>query len=479
MNCKIRGSLSRDENPKWPPKVGTVVVIDHPNHRNNLFVGTIHSLLWNGKAVLVLLLNNKEHREIELEQKDAVPKGMTSIGMLMLLPEHAWKYVDLDKFNKIYGSCINSTIGPQTQAELTIESTYEDPSRSKNIQCNDDDQFKDTSLLTEKGELQMNNLFEDKVINQKIYSKTDRFHELGKKFKKLLLVKLDIGETIPRDEMKIIVNKNIAVKNLIDTKEDELNEGMKIFNYLNKEMVSKKFDNFQMFGDMKIAIFNGYVHLARKGIKIDDVITEANVPDLKYFRWQYGIPIDYDTLKYLLFQSDFQRKIQRDIDEQKEAEKIFSQEYLISLQPEPQYQMWAVKRLIMMWYADDFLQTNIRKIKILINQWRARADQPFNKKYGVLPSIVIYPRYGKESAKKVLQIVSNYFMLYQNIGWSCSQPSYFIKVNDLVWYTNGSLDLKLYYTKALGSYDGKSKNTSFNDYFSSFIDADKIMFEPL
>jgi hypothetical protein len=58
------------------------------------------------------------------------------------------------------------------------------------------------------------------------------------------------------------------------------------------------------------------------------------------------------------------------------------QEYLIALQPEPKYQIWVVKRLIMAWYADVDLQNNIRKIKILINQWRARSDQEFNKKNG-------------------------------------------------------------------------------------------------
>jgi hypothetical protein len=294
-----------------------------------------------------------------------------------------------------------------------------------------------------------------------------------------LLTNLELNETIPKEEIKLIVNKSVAINNLIESKEDETNEGMKIVNYLNKTIVNHKYNGINMFGDIKMAIFNGYVHLARKGIKVDDVINQNDLPNLKYFKWQYGIPIDYDTLKYLLFQNDFQKKIKRDIEEQKEAEKIFSQEYIIALQPEPQYQMWVIKRLIMMWYADDFLQTNIRKIKILINQWRGVSDQKFNKQYGVLPSIVIYPRYGKTSAKKVLKLITNYFILYQNIGWSYSQPSYFVKINDLIWYTNGSLDLKLYFRKTLSSYDGKIQNTSFDEYYSGFISADKIMFEPL
>lgn len=475
MNCKIRGSLSQQQNPKWPPKLGTLILIDHPNNRDNLFVGTVNEYLFDGKAVLILLMNNKNYNDISLEHTGAVQKGTSTLGMLMLSPIHGWRYVDLNKFNKEFGSCVGEIIGPTTQAELTIGSTYEDPSLSKYNKCNDDDKFKDTSLLNEKGDLQMEDLFREKDINQKLYNNKEKFRPPEVNIKKILLSKLALSETISKEESKIIVNKNIAIKNMIDTKEDEINEGNKIIDWLKKNMIDVN-KNINIFGDLKMCIFNGYIHLARVGLKVDDVINKNDLPDLNFFKWQYGIPIDYDTLKYILFQSDFQNKITRDIEEQKEAEKIFAQEYIISLQPEPQYQIWTLKRLIMAWYADDVLQNNIRKIKIIINQYRCRSDKEFNQKYGILPSIVIYPRYGKESGRKVLTLISHYFMLYQTIGWNCAKPSYFIKVNDLVWYTNGSIDIKLYFTKALGSYDGKSKNKSFNDYFTSIASADRLIY---
>ena len=244
-----------------------------------------------------------------------------------------------------------------------------------------------------------------------------------------------------------------------------------------ENLVTKKTDGSNVFGDLKMSIFNGYVHFARKGIKVDDTIKQTLVPNLNFFKWQYGIPIDYHTLIYLVFQNDFQRGLKRNVDEQKDAERIFSQEYLISLQPEPKYQMWCLVRLLMAWYADDELQYNIRKIKILINQWRSKSNQEFNRKYGTLPSIVIYPRYGKDSAKLVLGKISQYFLLYQNIGWKCSKPSYFVKVNDLLWYTNGSIDLKLYFRKSLKSYDGKVKNSNFDKYFSTLLSAEKLLHE--
>lgn len=484
MNCKIRGSLNKYENPKWPPPLGSLVLVDHPNYKDNLFVGTVHQYLPNTDGAIIVLLNNKHYNEVVLEHKNILPSGST-IGMLMLLPKvHGWKYVDINKFNKEFGKCFNTVIDqPKTQAELTIGSTYEDPSASKNAKCDGDDGVKDYSLLNEKGELQMEDLFKEKDINQELFKKDEKFIFLGDRIKTMLLSKIELNETIPKEESKNIVNKTTAIDRLINKKEDEINEGTKIIEWVKTNILNEKtkntsylsYSDIKIFDGLKYGIFAGYVHFSRKGIRVDDVINETNVPGLKYFRWQYGIPIDYDTLKYILFQSEFQQKIKKNIDEQKEAERIFSQEYLIALQPEPQYQIWSLKRLIMCWFADKELEKNIRKIKIIINQYRSRADNEFNQKYGCLPSIVIYPRYGKESARKVLLKILHYFALYQNIGWSCSKPSYFVKVNDLVWYTNGSIDLKQYFTKTLGSYDGKTSNKSFNKYFSEVLGSEKLL----
>ena len=72
-----------------------------------------------------------------------------------------------------------------------------------------------------------------------------------------------------------------------------------------------------------------------------------------------------------------------------EVEKILSQEYLLCMHPEPKYLMFALKRLIIAWYSDNLLTENIRKIKVLINQWRAKPDESFNNRYGIMPMIVI------------------------------------------------------------------------------------------
>ena len=276
--------------------------------------------------------------------------------------------------------------------------------------------------------------------------------------------------------MKIVVNKNIAIRNIIDTQEDEINEGNKIMKWVNDNLITFNVQGNYIFNDIKMAIHNGYVHIGRKGIEVNDKITENLVGDLKYYKWQYNIPIDYDSLKYILFQTKYQKELMRDNEQRLEVEKILSQEYLVCMHPEPKYLLWTVKRLLIAWYSNDLLTQNIRKIKVLINQWRAKSDEPFNNRYGIMPMIVIYPRYGKESARIISTIIADYFVLYNNIAWSCSKPSYFIKMNDLLYYTNGNLDLKLYFRRVLKEFKGTVKNSSFNSELEKLIGAENVIY---
>ena len=96
-------------------------------------------------------------------------------------------------------------------------------------------------------------------------------------------------------------------------------------------------------------------------------------------------------------------------------------------------------------YQTDF----IRKIKILINKFRARNDVSYNKDHGILPMIVIYPKYGVINAQIVIKKLSYYFWKQVTIGWKCSQPTYFIQINNLLYYTNGAINIKMYYRKVL------------------------------
>ena len=61
-----------------------------------------------------------------------------------------------------------------------------------------------------------------------------------------------------------------------------------------------------------------------------------------------------------------------------------------------------IEKINQIWYGDTVFEGQIRKIKVLINQFRADPNQSYNKENGILPQILIYPRYGSNSARIVL-----------------------------------------------------------------------------
>ena len=197
--------------------------------------------------------------------------------------------------------------------------------------------------------------------------------------------------------------------------------------------------NNRIVRGLELYIHNGYVHITRNDIKPYDTIKKQNIHSLVELKFQYGRKIDYEQIRDIMSAGNFDRNSSM----YAEIKKVLKQEYIIALQPEPVYLTWCLKRLIMAWFADDVLRDNIRTIKVLVNQYRARNDQtPENV---VMPSIVINTRYTARRAKLVITRLSYLYSTYTNIGWQCSNPTYFVKVNDLIYYSNGLLDLKLYF----------------------------------
>ena len=160
------------------------------------------------------------------------------------------------------------------------------------------------------------------------------------------------------------------------------------------------------------------------------------------------------------------------------------QEYFIAIQPKPKYQLWALKKIIKAWYADEELSKNIRKVKILINQFRADPEKEHNKKNGIYPSILIYPRYGLEAMKSVFSQIILYFSMYHDdssvtrfddLQWENSQPEYFLKQNSLIYYTNGLSDLKKYVQKSIESSGTEIKNDIFDENYSEFKKSGRVL----
>ena len=62
----------------------------------------------------------------------------------------------------------------------------------------------------------------------------------------------------------------------------------------------------------------------------------------------------------------------------------------------------------------------------------------------------------------------NFNRTYQEIFYPNSNPTYFLKKNNLLYYTNGSIDLKMYIKESLGCSE-KISNDSFT------VDMSKLM----
>jgi hypothetical protein len=496
-------------NPTWPPTINSNVNVKDPSD-NKWYKGTIKNVIWNSTACVIKLDPSYVFQENTLRDYPEFDGGNNHY---LLLPSYHWQYTDQDKFNSVQPSIndvvektiINSSIGEKNQVSLIPDVVK--PNGDINIEDHkiNSNQF---FLGTEKINVTVdkNDTINKKVINnfqkfktnmepitpemlidannpyyrpmlglneidfaeQKMESKLynnfkSSITTLSRNESSTILEKLKRFEVINPNDIKFMVNKNISINNLINDPEDEINEGGKII-----KNVIKMTKN--IFTDLQARIHMGYVYFTRKGGVVQDIVTKKLVPKLNYFPWQEDKPIDYNVLKYVIFQNNYQKSIKENLLQKSEAEAILGLEYIIAVQCKSHYLFWCLKRLLMIWYADKDLEQNIRKIKVLINHYRADPSQDYNKINGILPMIAIYPKYGIENARLLISKLEYYFSLYiednfnrtyQEIFYPNSNPSYFLKKNNLIYYTNGSIDLKMYIKESMNCND-KINNDTFD-----------------
>lgn len=489
MDITFTGTIDPIYNPRKIPKNGESIVVQKKANCN-IYIGIalldktiINKFSKNTKIIqLVSLLNEEDYDDDKKEILELFPQISKTSGLLLLKKGYGWRYVSNEKLAKTFEA--NGTKQLTEIIQQKYKNLFENniPNMTNNIELKQDplchidngDEFEymDESFQTTKEEM-------DKLIkNPPIEPTGNRLteqdvnllkqNEIAQKVREIL----DEHEKTPKN--KLIISESVGLNSLITEDLVEKAEAKNIIEWVDKKIkkYATKYAGFELFQDLSMIHFNGYVYFVRKNINPQDILTE-NLVKLNHFKDQYGKPIDYDLLRDKLFQTDLENKINGD--KRQEVEDMFKQEFLIALQPDPFYMAWILKRILVMWYVDPEFALYVRQIKVLINQWRGKNNKEYNRQHGILPSIVIYPRYGKVPAKKVLDKLVARFYPYQNIGWRCSTPSYFVKVNDLIYYTNGSIELKYYLHRMLKEYDGNVGNLSLRDNLTKFVGAYNLL----
>ena len=504
-------NLGESRSADWPPSINERVSIEDPNSKKVLS-GTVIDNLWNGTAC-VIKLQNQDFTEVSFKDE---PRFNYGKGYFLLLPDYYWNSLDKplndnqkeeymdssdsEKYSLDRGDEINNSRNEcdrnrrnnllmkapniESKANLSVKNYEEKQDNERVVSTRLDDKIPSNQELITNNDLYRpllgrpkKDYFSDIKLDIRISSENDILKSLNKSKVKLLNEKLNNFENIESKDIFIVVNKNIAINNLINDPNDEINEGNKIIKWL-EEVLKKK-----VFTDLVTNIHEGYVYITRKGVKVLDTISKKNV-DLKYFTWQDGKPINYHTLKYVIFQNEFQQNLGDNVEQRREAEDILSQEYIIALQPSPLFQLWTLKRLIMIWYSDPNIENIIRKVKVIINQYRSDPEKSYNNKNGILASILIYPKYGVKNTKYLISRLEYYFSLYidqnsnprfQDIQWNGSNPSYFLKKNSLMFYTNGSIELKNYIKDSISNSRQDIPTNGLTNDMTEFLESNRVM----
>jgi len=506
----------------WPLPIGKRIHV-RKLEDNKLYTGTIKNHIYNKTASVIKLdANNEKYIDLRLSKKKEFNKGK---GHLLLLPGDRWALEkkpistggsdhdeDEDEDEDEYTEIPTATPVPLPKSKniashradankhklvvkeekfnkdsdgkvlfTRIENTIPSGSNLWNLtfKSNENNIIKEHYIPAM--ESTRNIYFKEADIDILITNRQEIFTSLDKGKQNELRKNLESWKPIGYDK-KLVVNKSVAVDNLIrNNASDQTNEGNKIIEWIKETFITS-------FGKDLIAKINkGYVYITRRGVKVTDIITEKLVPRLNHWKeQQLNKPINYNLLKYPIFQTKAQLLLKQNLEEKIEAEEILSQEYCIALQPSYMYQIWTLKRLLMIWYADKDIEPHIRKIKVLINQFRANPNKEYNnfnknpQNGGILGSILVYPKYGRVSTRIVLSKLQYYFSLYvdessklrhQDIEWKNSVPTFFIKQNSLLYWTNGSIELKNYvnYSKSLKSQSISKTSAVFTNDMTEFI----------
>ena len=472
-------------------KIGDYILI---NKNNTIYVGKIIKLLWNNTNVIVKLENYTDYIDPTLKNYKNLLENDKKEGYMLVTINKNISLLDdklLEKsiinynesfekisikiqinFNKYMQSIKNmsSHITKNIENSENVLNKTRDPLKiSKNkIKKYEKQDMKEDDY--QKYIINMlNNLFTDKKIlyeekftssNPSLYKPSIEYlgeDNINNVLKPSLTHLLEKYYPINEEEYYDFKNTLMYKHLIFDNEMDTFSLGKQLINKIKEQMYKLQnklrldsndqtdfTDKTNIFDFIKFKIVGDYLELTNINNSETNfrTITKDLIPNLSILQDQYGKQIDYLKLINLIIENKTPEDIITNQDKIKEAIKILSQEYFICLQPKVELLLWTICRLLICWYADKNLYERIYKVKILINLYRSRGLKEFNQDYDVLPIITIIPKYGKEEAIKIGSHIGYYFFVYKKLGNIECEPTYFNKMDDLMYYTNGSLDIK-------------------------------------
>lgn len=487
------------DNPSWPPTLNRYIIIVGKID-DNVYIGKVIKNLQNNIGCIIGLAKGFKYEGDNNHIKPYLKSSANLSKFMIIDDDYIWRYIPYDMLEQ-YLNSYDITNSKNKIGERLYDGLYDglDDTESslrnkfyanasfnpdiKNIRLADIiDDLDDFSFLSNNNsplivntklinsDLAINDIYDPETIEDVIPDKVKIYR---KDIINALENNTDTNTNTNTNIKDVLIVDQMMISHFVNNHTTLEKEADKIINYLRTELHLSG-DNIEnneekLFSSLRFIYYNGYVHIFRVGIPLKEIITKELLGDktLEILgENEYGIPIRHNVLKYILFQNEVQASFNADQKLLTEAKLILSQEYIIALTPEPRYQLWCVLRLIKLWFGDIDLQNNIRKIKLIVNQFRSRSDITYNINNGIRFSIGVYPRYGRKSATIVLKKLIYYFAVYGlAIGWKNNPPSFFKIVNDLISYTNCDQSLKLYYRhisqKNINIHDNKIFNKNY------------------
>lgn len=414
---------------------------------NDIYIGKIIKIIWNNNGYIIKLENYPNYIDNILQQYKLLETNNINGYKVVSLTDKIEIYnfnIFLSNLDKIFNEYIdyNIILNKLNNNFSNFISNIHNISNNSNINKNISKQnitniFNDNLYSIYNEHFIINNISTDILDNDNIND-----------FKNELFKKLEKFENINYDEYYDFKN-SVCYKYLLENEDmDILSLGKDIIQKIKKsllysqkkiELTNDKLINItNLFDFIEFNIVGGYIEITNIYNK-ERTINNDILQNLKLLLSEYNKKIDHEYLISLLLNLNTNQKKLDNIQLINEIIDILTQEYIISIQPKVELLIWTINRLIYSWFSDKILFEKIFKIKILINLFKARNDINNNIESEIKTIIQILPYYGKNNAIRVISHMNYLFFPYKKIGLENSNPNLFNKIDDLMYYINGSV----------------------------------------